>query len=75
MMKKINFSEISSWWFGSDFSDLLRSFMVKVSKKKEQPLINHLKKLQSQIDSLQLILDKKKMSSQVHMILKRQTRR
>ena len=44
--------------------------MVKVSKKKEKPLINHLKKLQSQIDSLQLILDKKKMSSQVHMILK-----
>ena len=75
MMKKINFSEISTWWFGSDFSDLLRSFMVKVSKKKEKPLINHLKKLQSQIDSLQLILDKKKMSSQVHMILKRQNRR
>ena len=75
MMQKINFSEISTWWFGSDFSDLLRSFMVKVSKKKEKPLINHLKKLQSQIDSLQLILDKKKMSSQVHMILKRQNRR
>lgn len=72
MMKKINFKEISTWWFGSDFSDLLRSFMVKANKKNEKPLINQLKKIQNQIDSLQLILDKKKMSSQVHMILKRQ---
>ena len=74
MMSKINFKEISTWWFGSDFSDLFRSFMVQVNKKNEQPLINQLKKLQNQIDSLQLILDKKKMSSQVHMILKRKTR-
>ena len=46
--------------------------MVKANKKNEKPLINQLKKIQNQIDSLQLILDKKKMSSQVHMILKRQ---
>ena len=74
MMRKIGFSEISSWWFGSDFSDLLRSLMIKANKKNEKPLINQLKKLQNEIDSLQLVLDKKKLSSQVHMILKRKIR-
>ena len=74
MMRKIGFSEISSWWFGSDFSDLLRSLMIKANKKNEKPLINQLNKLQNEIDSLQLVLDKKKLSSQVHMILKRKMR-
>jgi len=74
MMRKISFMEVSSWWFGSDFSDLLRSLMIKANKKNEKPLINQLKKLQNEIDSLQFVLDKKKLSSQVHMILKRKTR-
>ena len=45
MMQKINFSEISTWWFGSDFSDLLRSFMVKVSKKKMKTFNKSFKKI------------------------------
>ena len=33
MMKKINFYEFSSWWFGSDFSDLFRTLVVKSKKR------------------------------------------
>ena len=71
LMSKINFYELSSWWFGTDFMDLYRALMVKTEKKKEKPIINNLLKLKNEIDNLQLVLDKKKLSSQVHMILKR----
>ena len=71
VMNKINFHEVSSWWFGSDFSDLLRSLIVKSQKKNEKLLVNKLTKLQKEIDSLQIVLDKQKLSSQVHMILKK----
>ena len=71
MMNKIKFYELSSWWFGSDFSDLFRSLVVNSKKKNANPLINNLFKLKNEVDNLQLVLDKKKLSSQVHMILKR----
>ena len=70
-MNKIKFYELSSWWFGSDFSDLFRSLVVNSKKKNANPLINNLFKLKNEVDNLQLVLDKKKLSSQVHMILKR----
>ena len=72
LLKNYNFKEKASWWFGTDIPDLYRSFLVNSSKKKGSKAFEHLTaELRLLIDDLQLILDKKKLSSQVHMIFQR----
>ena len=65
---------ISEWWFGQDILDLYRHILVH-SKK-----MNNLSELASEsfesmlkpiIDSLQLVLDQKKLSNEVHVLLKK----
>ena len=71
LMKNYNFTEIASWWFGTDIPDLYRSLLVNSHKNKSKGLKDILEKIKLLIDDLQLVLDKKKLSSQVHMVLKR----
>jgi cyclopropane fatty-acyl-phospholipid synthase-like methyltransferase len=69
--KKFNLKIMGEWWFGTDMPDLYRSLLQsrnQINKKiYGQNLDKHLFKI---VDELQNIIDKKKMSSQVHMILK-----
>ena len=70
-MSKFGFEEHSSWWFGTDMHDLFRSFILQMKDKKFKPLENMTLETKDLIDGLQLELDKKKLCSEVHMLLKR----
>jgi len=60
----------AEWWFGTDFVDLYRHLLVKISQTNKSiyqeifdaMLVNH-------IDDLQLVLDKSKRASGVNMII------
>ena len=70
-MKKYDFIEHSSWWFGTDIHDLYRSIMIDTNKKKFTPLNKITYLIKDVIDNIQIQLDRKKLSSEVHMLLKR----
>lgn len=71
LMKKFGFQEKAAWWFGTDMPDLYRSFCVNIEKNNSKALQNILNKFKLLINDLQLLVDKRKLSSQVHMIFKR----
>jgi polyphosphate kinase len=72
MAKKYKFKIISEWWFGTDIVDLFRNFSIEIYKKKiehdEYFLFN--KMFSKILDNMQLEIDKKKLSSEAHIILK-----
>ena len=70
-MEKYDFIEHSSWWFGTDIHDLYRSIMIDTNKKKFTPLNKITYLIKDVIDNIQIQLDRKKLSSEVHMLLKR----
>ena len=70
-MNKYDFIEQSSWWFGTDIHDLYRSIIVDTKRKKFMPLFKITNLIKDVIDNLQIQLDKKKLSSEVHMLFKR----
>ena len=70
-MSRFGFKEHSSWWFGTDMDDLFRSFILQMKNKKFKPLEDITSETKKLIDGLQLELDKKKLCSEVHMLLKR----
>jgi hypothetical protein len=71
-VKKFNLQIVGEWWFGSDFLDLYRSLLN--SKNRDTKIFKQIldKYFLKNIDSFQSILDKKKISSEVHLILKKQ---
>ena len=70
-MSKYGFVEHSSWWFCTDIHDLYRSIVIENNKKKFKPLNNIAYLIKDVIDNMQFQLDKNKLSSEVHMLLKR----
>ena len=69
--KKFNLKIVGEWWFGTDIPDLYRSLLQSKSQISKKIYSQHLDKyLFGIIDELQNVIDKRKMSSQVHMILK-----
>lgn len=68
-VKKFKFKIISEWWFGSDFADLYRSLLVSEKNENTKQYID--KYFGNKIDLLQKILDRDKVSSEVHMVLKK----
>ena len=69
--KKFKFKEVSSWWFGTDMVDLHRSITVMLKKTKNDKFINQWDKMFIPlIDKLQLEIDKKHNSSEVHILFK-----
>tara|TARA_B100001093_G_scaffold512017_1_gene581089 strand:+ start:2995 stop:4041 length:1047 start_codon:yes stop_codon:yes gene_type:complete len=70
-MNNYGFVDYSSWWFGTDVHDLYRSIILDMEEKKYKPLQNIALDMKNIIDNLQFQLDKKKISSEVHMLLKR----
>ena len=70
--KNYNLKIIGEWWFGTDIPDLYRSLMQSSNVINEKIFSKNLEKhLFSYVDDLQAIVDKKKLSSQVHMVLKK----
>ena len=70
--KKYNLSIVGEWWFGTDIADLYRSLINSgkiLNKKIYLKEIN--RKLFSVLDDLQSILDKNKICSEVHLVLKK----
>jgi len=69
--KEFGFKRVGEWWFGTDIVDLYRDVIVSLQKKKEVAGLADTwhKTFCETIDSLQLELDKRKLSSEVHMVL------
>ena len=72
MAKEFNLSIVASWWFGTDMVDLFRSVTVCLNKDKDTHKMKQkwTELFSPVIDELQLKLDEKHMSSEVHMIFK-----
>ena len=70
LFKQFNLKIVGEWWFGSDFADLYRTIKVLSDKSKT---LNNLTKnfLLSYIDELQHVLDKNKICSEVHLVVKK----
>ena len=70
MVKRFKFQILGEWWFGSDISDLYRSIIINSNfyNKKYLKFFDSL--FGCQIDNLQNVLDKKKLSCEVHLVLK-----
>jgi ubiquinone/menaquinone biosynthesis C-methylase UbiE len=72
LSKMFGFKIISEWWFGADIVDLYRNFVLKIFSKKQ---LNDEKKLFNDmflkiLDGMQLEIDKKKLSSEAHILFK-----
>ncbi len=74
MEKKFKLKIVSEWWFGVDVLDFLRSFELDYLKKNKITTsgIKIYKKMFSNkiIDQLQNVLDKNKLSAEVHILFK-----
>ena len=72
LFEKYNFKKIKAWWFGSDMMDLHRNMMVTLFKNKNTNKISDVweKSFLKCLDSLQLVIDKNYLSSEVHILLK-----
>lgn len=72
MEKEFQFKIISEWWFGTDILDLFRNITIEIYKKEHKneafKLFN--KMFSKIIDNIQLEIDKKKLSSEAHIIFK-----
>jgi len=73
MASEYEFEIISEWWFGTDMVDLYRNIYVNMEKSQcSEKLINTFKAMMLPvIDAAQLEFDKKHLSSEVHLLLKR----
>ena len=73
LCNEFGFKIISEWWFGTDIVDLYRFMSVKQEKQKCSKTLTEYWKRQFVpiIDALQLQLDKKHFSSEVHLLLKK----
>ena len=71
--KMFGFKIISEWWFGADIVDLYRNFLINIKKKSNRNnndgTVNLFNKMfLDALDDLQLIFDKKKLSSEAHIL-------
>ena len=69
LAKKYNLKIIGEYWFGTDMPDLMRSIICTGSILNKKIYLEELnKKFSKLIDELQSILDKNKISSEVHIV-------
>lgn len=73
LAEDFGFEIISEWWFGTDMVDLYRNIFVHMEKNQcSSELINSFQEMMlPAVDAMQLELDKKHSSSEVHLLLKR----
>ena len=73
--KMFKFKIVSEWWFGADIVDLYRNFFLNIKNKesnyKKANTINIFNNMfLGLLDNLQLEIDKKKLSSEAHILYK-----
>lgn len=73
LAEEFNFDIVSQWWFGTDIVDLYRNIFINIEKNNVSTTIkDHYKEMmKSIIDTMQMEIDKKHYSSEVHMLLKK----
>jgi len=72
LFDKFKLKVIGEWWFGTDMVDLLRNLIVQSQPNASENTINAINTLFGQhIDELQSVLDRKRASSEVHIILEK----
>jgi hypothetical protein len=73
LCREFGFEIISEWWFGTDVVDLFRHISVTMQKQKCSKKLIELWRQEfiPLLDAMQLEIDKKHFSSEVHMVLKK----
>jgi len=72
LMKKFNFKIIGEWWFGTDMADFYRTILTNSKFTKKDNYAKHLDDYFLKfIDQLQLVLDRNKKSSELHIVIKK----
>ena len=69
---EFGFSRIGEWWFGSDLMDLLRHINIKLEQNgcSARGISKYDSLLRPNLDELQIVFDKSRSGSEVHMVLK-----
>jgi SAM-dependent methyltransferase len=71
LCREFGFEKLGQWWFGLDMFDLYRNLMVVLQKQGNTELAEHWEScFLPLVDELQAVVDKKKLSSEVHLLLK-----
>ena len=72
ILKKHNLKISGEWWFGTEMSDLNKSFLISFSKNKSKIFLEKFNSIFTKhLNDLQKSLDLKKMSSEVHLIIEK----
>jgi SAM-dependent methyltransferase len=74
MCREFGFDRVGEWWFGTDMVDLYRHVLVTLGKQPETAALTEgwQEAFRGVIDSLQLELDTRRLSSEVHLVLRKQ---
>lgn len=72
MAREFGMESVAEWWFGTDMTDLLRSFVVHLEQTPEVEGLRRFAEEQFKpiVDDLQMAMDSRRLSSEVHMLLK-----
>jgi 2-polyprenyl-3-methyl-5-hydroxy-6-metoxy-1,4-benzoquinol methylase len=72
LCREFGFSRVAEWWFGTDVVDWYRNVMVRARQQQETAKMADLwaELWAPAIDDLQLELDRRRMSSEVHLLLR-----
>jgi len=70
--REFGLERMSEWWFGTDIVDLFRSVIVELERSGDTNALSPLwrETMIPLIDDMQLLLDRRKLSSEVHMLLR-----
>lgn len=72
MAKEFGLESVAEWWFGTDMMDLFRSVIVQIKKTPDMSGLQDFatQSLLASLDELQMVFDRKHLSSEVHMVYK-----
>lgn len=72
MEQAYGFSRRAEWWFGSDMLDLYRQVLVSLSREPGTSEMGEewTRRMRPLIDPMQLAIDKQKLASEVHLVLR-----
>lgn len=70
LCEELDFECRSEWWFGEDMIDLVRAVEVTIQETADEEIMNLCNEmLRDAVDKLQVVLDKNKFSSSIHVLL------
>lgn len=71
--REFGFERVAEWWFGTDVMDLFRQVFVRLETSTETSSLTTIweSSFRPTIDALQLEFDKRRLSSQIHLLLEK----